>query len=336
MRKVELTLDYQNYIESPPVRPDMLYSQACASDSVTVSSWKDVWLGQIKKNRQKYGPFKDKSIGKLFAKYVHQPIIVAGAGPSLKYNGHELKDRKDICLVSCLHNFHFMEDHGAHPDFYVSLDAGPVTIEEVSEGGSKSAEEYWAITKDRTLLAYIGTHPDLLAKWQGEIYFFNCPVPDPSFMEELNKIEVFHTWVSSGGNVLGACLYIAKGILGASMVAFVGADFSFSYDKKFHAWDSKYDKSLGYVIKAVDVFGNKVLSWQSYANFAAWFNWVSLQVLGIYINCTEGGIFGAYAEGNLMSVKQMSLKDFIRMVNLHLEIKEQCLNPEVPELKILF
>jgi hypothetical protein len=229
-----------------------------------------------------------------------------------------------------------MEDMGAHPDFYVSLDAGPVTIEEVSEGGSKSAEEYWAITKDRTLLAYIGTHPDLLAKWQGEIYFFNCPVPEASFMEELNKIEVFHTWVSSGGNVLGACLYIAKAILGASMVAFVGADFSFSYDKKFHAWDSKYDKSLGYVIKAVDIFGNKVLSWQSYANFAACFNWVTLQVLGVYINCTEGGIFGAYAEGNLMSVKQMSLKDFIRMVNLHLEIKEQCLNPEVQELKILF
>jgi hypothetical protein len=335
-RKAEILLEFQNYIETPPIAPQHLYSSACSNDNITINSWRETWLKNIRANKARFGSFKDHGLGKLFGILKHKPAIIAGSGPSLKVNGHKLKDRNDVTLLSCLHNFHFFEDNEIPVDYYVSLDAGPVVLEEISEGGSKSEDEYWALTKGKKLIAYIGSDPRLFEKWQGEVYFFNAPIPEKTFMEELKTIESFNTYVSNGGNVLGACLYIAKGIMGANPIAFVGADFSFSYEKKFHAWDSKYDKSLGVVIKMCDVYGNKVLSWQSYANFKNWFDWVAIQVPGLYINCSEGGTFGAYSDGNIMAVRQMELSNFIGMYRMHEELKEQCENPELTHNKILF
>lgn len=335
-RKAEIILEYQNYIEAAPVPAQHLYASAASSDGVTIESWRKTWIKNIEANKKRLGSFKDHSIGQIHGKYSLKPAIIAGSGPSLKVNAHQLKNRGDIPLISCLHNFHFMEDLGAAPEYYVSLDAGPVVIEEISEGGSKSADEYWAMTKDRTLIAYIGSDPQLFEKWQGKILVFNCPIPDVELSKAVDDIEKFNAFVSNGGNVLGACLYIAKGFMGCNPIAFLGADFSFSYEKKFHGWDSKYDKSLGYVLKATDVYGNKVLTWQSYANFKAWFDWVAIQVPGIYINCTEGGTFGSYPDGNIMAVKQMELSSFLGMYQMHLDLKSQAENPELDEKKILF
>lgn len=336
MRKAEITLEFQNYIERPPVPTESLYAQSCSNDGVTINSWRETWINQMKANHAKHGPFKAKSIGEIFGKNKYRPAIIAGAGPSLKYNAHELKNRGEILLISCLHNFHFMEDQGIAPDYYVTLDAGPVTIEEVSEGGSKTADEYWALTKDRTLLAFISTHPELLAKWQGKILFFNAPVPDTEFQHTIDGLERFNTYVSTGGNVLGACLYIARAIMQSATIAFIGADFAFSYDKKFHAWDSKYDKSMGYVLKAIDVYGNSVKTWQSYSNFKAWFECVAMKIPGIFINCTEGGTLGAYPEGNIMAIRQMELKAFLEMYEMGELIKESCSNPSIEQRVIAF
>lgn len=327
-RKAEVLLEYQNYIESLPVQPQQLYSQACSNDQITIESWRNIWIKNIQENHKKFGSFKDKSVGHLYGSQKYKPVIVAGAGPSLKMNGLELKNKKNICLLSCLHNFHYMIDNGIDVDYYVTLDAGEVTVEEVYEGGSKKPEEYWELSKGKKLLAYIGTSPRLLEKWQGEVYFFNAPIPDPSISAAIEAVEPFHLYISNGGNVLGACVYLAKAIMGANPIAFVGADFSFSYDKKFHAWDSKYDAKLGYVVKACDVFGQKVLTWQSYHNFKGWFDWLASTIPGLYINCSEGGTFGSYPDGNIMAVKQMSLAQFFEMYHLHLVLEECCKFPE--------
>jgi hypothetical protein len=337
-KRADVLLEYQNYIETPPIQPHQLHQQACSNDTVTVNSWRNIWITNAKVNHAKYGPFKDHSIAKIYETQKFKPVILAGSGPTLKKLIPDLKTKGDICLVSCLHNFHFMEDNGIKVDYYVTLDAGEVTVEEVSEGGTKTPDEYWAMSKGKTLLAFISTSPRLLEKWQGEVLFFNCPIPDESLTAEIDAIETFRHYVSTGGNVLGAALYIAKGYLAANPIAFIGADFCFSYDKKFHSWDSKYDKNLGLVLKAVDVFGNKVLTWQSYSNFKGWFEWVALQVPGLYINCSEGGSLGSYPDGNIMAIRQMDLCDFIRMYNLHEHIRETVNNPGQPKEKtpILF
>lgn len=335
-KTAEITLEYQNYIQNVPVARESLYAEASKNDQTTIDHWKETWLKNIRANHKRFGSFSEHSVGQFWNRFIYQPCVVAGAGPSLKRNGHELKERGKIPLVSCLHNFHFFEDHGVEVDFYVTLDAGEITIEEVSEGGSKTEEEYWEKTKGKKLLAYIATSPRLLEKWQGEVYFFNCPMPDPALDQAIDEIEKFHTYVSTGGNVLGACVYLAKAIFGGNPIIYVGADFSFSYDKKFHAWDSKYDKTLGQVLRSVDVFGNKVYTWPSYHGFKSFFDWMAESVPGLYINCTEGGSLGAYPDGNIMAIRQMDLCEFLGMYHLSDKTKASCENPSIEEKLILY
>lgn len=328
-------LEYQNYIDQSPVHPSALYGQACASDQVTIQAWRETWISQVRANHAIYGPFKDRSVAKIYNKFQHKPVFLLGAGPSLAKNAHQLVGKHGIPIISCLHNFHFLEDLGVKVDYYVSLDSGPITIDELSEGGNPETD-YWAKSKGKTLLCYTGTHPNLLAKWQGEFLFFNCPLPDQSVEAEIDAIERFKIYVSSGGNVLGASTYIAKGILGCSTTIFLGADFSFSYEEKFHGWDSKYDSKLGQVIRLTDIYGNKTKTWQSYANFKAWFDWVAQCVPGEYINATEGGIFGSYNEGNIRAVTQMDLDAVLQRYGMSEKLRECVENPETTQIQLLF
>lgn len=336
MRKAEVILEYQNLIEAPPVSPRALYQQACSNDDATINHWQHIWLANITANKSRYGSFAERSASQEFKKYQHRPVIVAGSGPSLKVNAHELKNRGTIPLVSCLHNFHYFEDLGLAPEYYVTLDAGYVTVEEVSEGGSKTADEYWALTKNRTLVAFIATDPRLLEKWQGKILFFNSPLPSPELIKKIDEIETFNTLVSTGGNVLGACLYFAKAILGGSEIIFVGADFCFSYDLKFHAWDSKYDKELGNTISCTDIFGIRRKTWLSYYNFKGYFDSVPLRLPGIYYNCTEGGCLGAYPEGNIAAFKYLDLKDCLSILNMNDALTDNMKDPGTGPKLILY
>jgi hypothetical protein len=336
IRTVEMDFEFQQVIAGPPATPAQLFKQAASSDDVTIEAWKDIWVDHTSANHKSHGPFKDKGIGKYFGHFKHRPVIIVGSGPSLKNNVDDLKDTKGIPIISCLHNYQFLEDRGIKPDFYVTLDAGLVTVEEVSEGGKKTPDEYFESTKDKKLIAFIGTHPELIKKWKGEIIWFNAPIPSKEIVAKIDAIEPFNTHVSSGGNVLGACFYIAKAIMAATPVIFVGADFSFSYNNKFHGWDSKYDKTIGYCIPATDVYGNRVKTWSSYYNFKCWFESRFCSVPGFYINATEGGILGSYPDGNIRQIEQKRLCDVIRMYSISEEIRDQCENPSIDEKKILF
>lgn len=338
VRKAEVVLEYQPLLDAPPRSPKAMLQQACSNDQVTVSSWLPQWIEQYKHNQKKYGPFRDNSIGQLYGKFKNMPAIVAGSGPSLKNNVHLLKDRgPNMPLVSCLHNFHIMEDAEAAPDLYVTLDAGEVTVEEVWEGGSKDPDHYWALTEGRTLAAFCGTHPKLLEKWRGKVLFYNCTIPSKEYISAIEETEPFFTLVSNGGNVLGSAFYIAKCYLGCNPIVFIGADFAFSHGEapKFHGWDSKYDKDIGHCIRAVDVYGIPVKTWPSYSNFKAWFEYVAETVPGCYINCSEGGTLGSYPGGNLRSFEYMDLKDFYEAYGVSRHVKEQIETPDLPREKRL-
>jgi hypothetical protein len=336
LKKAEVYLEYQPLVHEPPTPSGALFQQSCANDAATIAHWKDIWVNQIKANKERFGSFADNSVFQLFKKFEHGAAIIAGAGPSLKNNAHKLKNRGKIPLISCLHNFHFLEDLGCPADYYVSLDAGKVVVEEVTEGGSGLVEDYWAKTRDRTLLAFIGSDPELLAKWQGKILFFNAPLPDKETIDQIDAIEKFTHYVSCGGNVLGACLYISKAILGCFNVIFVGADFSFGYDHKFHAWDSKYDKDMGVTVKLHDIYGIPVKTWASYAGFKSYFEHVALDVPGGYYNCSEGGCLGAYPHGNLSCFKYLDLEDCLKWFNASDNLQTMCDNPNGDVKNILY
>ena len=75
---------------------------------------------------------------------------------------------------------------------------------------------------------------------------------------------------------------------------------------------------------------------KSYHNFNGWFEFISLTVPGVYYNCSEGGTLGAYLEGNIRSLIQFPLKDFIRQMNMFSEIEDQAKNPKTNIKKLLF
>jgi len=335
-RKVEVELEYQPIIPGPPQQPQELYRTACSNDGATIDNWANIWVDQIKANRAAVGDFADRGIGKLFGKFQNQACILAGSGPSLAVNGEQLKNRGAIPLISCLHNFHFFEDRDIKPELYVTLDAGSVVLEEISEGGKLSADEYWERTANHTLVAYVGSHPELLKKWRGNIFFFNAAMPAGKVRDAADEAAGLYTYLGSGGNVLGACLYLAKGILGCNTIAFVGADFSFDYSNKFHGWASKYDASLGQCMRVTDVYGLKRNTWKSYYNFKCWFEHISITVPGSFYNCTEGGILGAYSEGNISQFKYCDLKDFLGMCAMNEHLRAQCENPAIKHNIMLF
>lgn len=336
IRSVEMEFQFKNYIERPPQKPEDMYKQSCQNDTVTIDHWTEKWVAHYKANLERFGDFSEHGIGGLFGTNDKRPAIVVGSGPSLANNIDELAKVRGIPILSCLHNFHYMVDHGVDVKYFVTLDAGAVVLEEMFEGGQKTPQEYIEASKDYTLLAYVGTDPRLFDQWKGKVLLFNSPSAGGKYKEETEKLQPFNTMVSTGGNVLGACTYIAKGIMGSNPIIFTGADFCFSYTKQFHPWKSKYDGNVGEAIRAIDIWGNSVLTWQSYYNFKIWFDWLSQCVPGIYINCTEGGLMGSYPEGNISSVRQMLLKDCMFMFNMYKQMENQCVSPKENSEIILF
>jgi len=327
LKTVKMDLEFLPYLAEAPMNPAQFQDRATANDAPTITAWRDIWIKNAQYNHDNYGPFSENHVGQLFGACAQKPCIVLGSGPSLSNSIEALKKNKSIYVVSCLHNFHYLIDNDIKVDLWVSLDAGPVTLEEISEGGKHPHEYYLEKSQDQTLAAYVSTDKGLVESWQGRILWFTCGIPDEGIKESMEKIEKFEVLVSSGGNVLGASIYIAKSFLGANPVGLGGADFSFSYDKKFHAWDSKYDGKLGKAMFAHDVFGNKVYTWLSYNNFKCWTEGISIRCPGTWINCSEGGTLGSYHNGLIPSIKQMTMWDFIRMYEIHEEMRYMAHNP---------
>ena len=320
---VPMILSFQNYIDNPPLSKQQMYTQSCSSDGVTVAAWRVKWLDHIKQNAAKYD-FNANSAMEQYKKFAYKPCIVAGSGPSLKRNIKILakeRDPENIGLVSCLHNFAYFMDNDIHPTCFINLDAGDITIPEMSQGGTQPEQFYWDATKNETLVTSVVGKPELIQRWQGKVLFFDSPVPDPVYMADRNKLIDFELYYDVGGNAMGAAYYHARAILGGMPIVFIGADFSFSYMHKFHSFDTPYDQQFSGVIPCTDIFGNRVYTWQSYYNFKCWFDSQSMGGQGNmpvqFINCTEGGILGAYMTGNIRSIQQMSLNDFFVMYNHH-------------------
>lgn len=319
-------LELQPTLEGPPATQKQLYDKAASGDTVTIDAWRKQWLDQAAENAKRFNVVANDAMSE-YLKFLGKPCIVAGSGPSLRKNAKELRNRGFIGLVSCLHNFGFFVDNDVWPDYYLTLDAGDITIPEVYQGGTKDEEYYWAATEKCTLLASTVSNPRLIEKWRGKVLWFTAILPNKE-MCDAHAAAVGGAVVplSVGGNALGACMYFARVVLGACPISFVGADFCFSYRKKFHPFDSPYDQKFSGLMKVVDIYGNACATWPSYFNFANWFMFVACGSFTkspqLFINCTEGGILGAYPDGNIKQIIQMKLVDFIGMYRLPEKLAE--------------
>lgn len=303
LRNISIDLIYQPTISQIPFSPDELMQKSASNDKATILHWKDIWTQQYAANKVHFESFYHHSIGELVGKNLHKSAIVIGSGPSLKQSLDGLranaKMRHPITTISCLHNFGYLIDEGIEADYYLTLDAGSIVINDVFEGRKHAPEYYWEKTKEKTLLAYAATDPNLLQLWQGKILFFNTFIPDPQVSSVLDNIENFSHCISSGGNALGACMYVAKVVMGSQTIIYVGADYCFDYDNTFHSYKTHYD-DVGQFVLHPDVFGIPRKTWLSYLNFKFWLDRVSMVIPGVWVNASFGCL-GAYLGGNIPS-----------------------------------
>lgn len=355
LKKIEIDLQYQPLIDAPPPQVGDLYQNACRSDGATITSWKEIWLRNYQASVDRFGAFKNRSIGQLYGINRHKGAIVIGSGPSLKESLDALRENQSLehplLTISCLHNLGYFEDEGIYPDYYLSLDSGKIVVGDVSEGRKNS--DYWAKTKGKKLLAFVASDPELFAKWQGDIYLFNCLIPDYEIKTKFDEMQKFSHYVSCGGNALGGCMYVAKAIMGSQSIHYVGADFCFSYENQFHSYATHYDAPGQYVM-AYDVYGMPRKTWPSYMGFKFWFDHIAMTVPGRWVNCSFGTL-GAYREGNLKAFEYMPLSDALvqyRMSEIitlerrgdlkevlskeKIKLKDIFTNPEYPQDIILF
>ena len=317
-----VTPEFQNYIPAPPRSKESLRSTYQQNDELTVNSWWAEWKANKIENWKSFDILKN-SVMSEHPKWAYRPCIIAGSGPSLKRNAQHLLNRKGIGMVSCLHNFGFFHDMGIRPDYYLNLDAGDITIPEMSQGGGKGEDYYWDASAEYTLVTALHCNPKLHKKWKGKILWFDTALQgmNEAIEAECPGIRDLNVFLQTGGNTLGASHYLAKAVLGANPLIFVGADLSFSHDRKFHPFDSPYDKQFAGVVPCTDVFGYRVATWPSYFGFKTWFEHMALGGLGnrpgTYINATEGGILGAYPEGNMMQIPQRRLAEVITEYTMH-------------------
>jgi len=334
-------LVFQAPIARPPMTQQGMQQTYSAADAITIKTWWDEWLKNKTNNLRSYDVLKN-NVMLDYGKFAFKPVIIAGSGPSLKKNAEQLKDRGDIGLVSTLHNFGYFEEIGVKADYYLNLDAGDITIPEAAEGftdiykkikglsiANKTAYldkcNFWDRTKDKTLVTALNSNPELIKRWQGRVLWFDTVLQgmNGEVSKECPEIKDFRVVYQTGGNTLGACLYHARAILGGSPIVFIGADFSFK-DKKFHSWDSPYDAQCTGTIPCVDVYGQKQETWQSYYGFKTWFEFIAMgghgNTIHSFVNCTEGGILGSYPEGNIIQIRQRTLREFIAEYNLHREL----------------
>lgn len=314
LRDIKIDLQLQPLIAAPPMTSDQLYKQACSSDEVTINTWRKIWKDNYVANKERFGSFADHSWASLFGINRHKPCIVIGSGPSLKYSIEALKKNQamenPVMTVSCLHNLSYFVKEGIEVDYYLSLDAGKIVTQDAVEMNGASPDYYWEKSKGKKLLAYAASDPELFDKWQGEIYLFNAITPDLKLKGELEAVERFTSYVSSGGNAGGACTYFAKIIASSNPLMFVGFDFCFSYENQFHAYPSQYDNfnglGIGNCVRWPDVYGNMRSTWNSYLNFKFFMDSLPMRVPGDYISCSEG-IMGAYREGNIAQFQYKTL-----------------------------
>lgn len=240
------------------------------------------------------------------------PLIIVGAGPSLRKNAHLLREVKGkAVIIAAITAYKPLLKHGVVPDFIIASEK--VDLPEYFTFGEEDR-------KTRLILAEI-SHPNMFDRdVKGKFIFFN-PYINLSF--ETGRDWGCNYFPSSGGSVTTVALDMGVAF-GCDPIIFMGQDLSFG-DGQTHAeggvyvsQDIKIDRDKGEILieedyvtlkdKAKSRFnlqwlkglsGQPVPSKFDWVTFHQWFeNYMSeMRLKGIPIkvfNSTEGG---AYIEG---------------------------------------
>lgn len=227
---------------------------------------------------------RNPGITSVFDKFKNRPVFIVAPGPSLEKNGHLLKKvmGKEL-IIACDTAVQPLQRMGVKPDIITTIDFQILNFYKLR--GVNTSNSALAISLDAS-------------------YFIPADNPGQTFnffhSKEINAIfEYFHGSIgimSSGGSVLTDCISIAHKA-GANPLVFVGVDLSFPGDKYYI--EGTFDdgattekvKNKGFnFIEIEDIYGEKVLTYESFYNFLTWIGaFIKINNSIKFIDATEGG-----------------------------------------------
>lgn len=219
--------------EKTPLDSIIDYDQ---TNKKTLKAFRRQWLRNTRTNAKNYPNMgKDNSLGKYSGYLRDKPSIMVGAGPSLKKNGHLLKDC-GLTILTVMHALPYLEKIGVTPDFVVQADAMATDHEFITES-----------SKDITLIAMTLSAPKVIRKWKGPVVFFNG-LAGGKFIQKLNDMTTADVTLRPMGCSMASAMSIAEELMGSNQIIFIGNDLS--YDRNYtlggegvgknmdtHVWD---------------------------------------------------------------------------------------------------
>jgi hypothetical protein len=158
---------------------------------------------------------------KSFPLVPNKPVVVAGAGPTLSFAMHWLKEKtqkKEIILFAVDAAVKPLAESNIKPDLIISID---------KIGGALFGEIPSDFYQDIPLLYFPLLDANFVENWPAQTY---VSFSTGASFDELAKLSS-HTRLYSGGSVIHPSIDAAVK-LGASEIVLVGADFSFINDQR--------------------------------------------------------------------------------------------------------
>ena len=263
---------------------------------------------------------KGKGVNAFFekekkSKTTDVPVVIVSGGPSLDKNIKLLPLCKDKAIIICVDSMlKKVMKLGIKPEFVVITDA---------EWGSlgNCFENLPMDTKDIALLADVYTNPEIIKKWNGEIYWYSILQVEGSPLTQIVDPEFTGKPIGKlvcGGCVSSVALSFASGALKCDPIIMIGQDCGW-YDSELHHAKGFEGTNVNIGEELVeDIYGRPFFTTPVLKAYSYWFERIVCgritpgfpSINGIFVNATQGGMV---SKGWLIQTFQEAIDRYLKV-----------------------
>lgn len=242
----------------------------------------DLWVQNYTENKDLIRPFPRTQIG------LGKAAILVGASPALKRNCDALKEIDEKFILICSPTtIKFLQEKGIRIDYVFAL-----------EGRKHWLADIDCDTSRLTLIASPFIYPEVLRRWQGEIWFYMIG-GGRKYEEVLAQDWPDVNREIGGGNAVSTGFLWAYKFLTCRHFIFCGMSLCYYDDYYFDGRPQQVDdlKQWNDWLYAMDIKGNVVRTTPSLISYKCWLEMAMEKApQSEFVNATEDGILGVWPE----------------------------------------
>ena len=223
-------------------------------------------------------------INQLKDRFPGIPAILVAAGPSLQKNVQYLQQAKGRAVIICGDTvLGYLLSRNIKPDFVVSVDAQEMTFSKYHGAD---------IPDDIALVFHPGCNDKIFKQFPGPKFVSATSMPTYQWLQ--------HCWTDKGSidgenqcQMHMAFTFAQR--IGCDPIILIGQDLCFT-DDLMHVKGGSYltkENEAAHVEKGLptqNVFGERVKTYTTFLNYRSTFERKGKEILGTFINATEGGL----------------------------------------------